>query len=199
MSDVEQASPAPAAGGAEDSTQPEATPAVSADTTASVAQESSQPSEPDTGEASGTRPAQRVDELPEWAQTEIRKARDEAKRHRQSAKETSEQAGKVPDLETQVSELTDKLAARDHELGRIRAVLNTGKVTDPNHVLDVAERINGSTQDELDADADKLVDLFGIGNQQPSQQRRADPTQGNGHQALNGDPMEAKMRRVLGM
>lgn len=198
MADVEQASPAPAAGDADQSTQPEATPAVSADTTASAA--SSQPSEPDTGEASGTRPAQRVDELPEWAQTEIRKARDEAKRHRQSAKETSEQAGKVPDLESQVSELTDKLAARDHELGRIRAVLNTGKVSEPSQVLDVAERINGSTQDELDADADKLVDLFGIGNQQqPAQQRRADPTQGNGHQALNGDPMEAKMRRVLGM
>ncbi len=199
MADVEQASPAPAAGGAEESTQPEATPAVPADTTASAAASESQ-SETDSGEASGTRQAQRVDELPEWAQTEIRKARDEAKRHRQSAKESSEQAGKVPDLESRVSELSDALAARDHELGRIRAVLHTGKVSEPSHVLDVAERINGSTQDELDADADKLVDLFGIGNQQqPSQQRRADPTQGNGHQALNGDPMEAKMRRVLGM
>ena len=196
MSETEQASQTPADDGADSSTQPAQAPAASAETTASAAEQSQQTRE-DAGDSGDTRQAQRVDELPEWAQTEIRKARDEAKRHRQSAKESGEQAGKVPDLESQVSELTDSLAARDHELGRIRAVLNTGKVSDPGQIMDVAQRINGTTQDELDADADKLVDLFGLGAQQ-TQQRRADPTQGNGHQTLNSDPMEAQMRRILG-
>lgn len=202
MVDAEHASQPSEASGADDSsTQPAGAPAAPTETAPSATQhETGQQSPADAADSSGTRQAQRVDELPEWAQTEIRKARDEAKRHRQTAKEHSEQAGKVPDLESHVAELRNTVATRDSELGRIRAVLNTGKVTDPSHVLDMAERINGATQDDMDADAEKLAELFGFGAQQPQQQqRRADPTQGSGHQSLNGDPMETQMRRVLGI
>lgn len=151
------------------------------------------------GSDEGTREPQRVQELTQWAQTEIRKARDEAKKYRQTAREQQETANQVPDLQSQVSELQAMLSTRDNELGKLRAVLNTGRVTDPAHIADVAERIQGSTQDELNADAEKVADLFSLGTNGAAPQQRPDPSQGNGHAHTQTDPMEAKVRRVLGM
>lgn len=149
-------------------------------------------------ETTGDEP-QSVEDLPQWARERLNSARNEKNRAR---KDASEYKSQKAELQNQVSELTEaanRVPELEAELGKLRAVLRVGSIP-LDRVDDVASRLKGTTTDEWDADAQELAGLFGDSTQKQPE-RKPDLTQGagNGSQALNGDPMERQMRRVLGI
>lgn len=109
--------------------------------------------------------AQNVSELPEWAQNELSRARNDAASYRAKLRETetardnfektlNEESAKIKNLQTEVDDLK----------------LNSAKLDVALEAFDVkgdqlkafADRLRGNTPDELKADAKTVVDTFGI-------------------------------------
>lgn len=144
---------------------------------------------PDDGNANVTPPApqSKVEDLPDWAQTLIRDLR-------------AENANRRVELTTRTTELTtasNTLAALGTEkdtfkaqadkaasdLLRLNVALTAGIPGDKAGVF--AARLQGSTEDELQADAEALKGAFGSGQAPPP---ATDPSQGQGGTQSTGTP-----------
>lgn len=113
----------------------------------------------------GEQDAERVDDLPPWAQKLVRRTRDEAKRYRTQVRELEPLAQQARDAaEADKTELQRALeaqaaaeAARDDataQLARTQVALSKGLTAAQ------AKRLQGSTVEELEADADELLELL---------------------------------------
>lgn len=150
--------------------------------------------------------ANSVDELPQWAQKEIRDLRDECAQRRQ--KVTSLEAdlqGARNERATVEAGLNQRIADSALELARFRAAVTSGIPAD--HIDDFASRLRGSTAEELDADAKSLAAYFNQ-SQAPAADASAprvsgvDPSQGrgNGGSAPNNPAAElqSQIMSILG-
>jgi hypothetical protein len=133
-----------------------------------------------------------LDELPEWAQNEIRRARTEAAKYRRE-RNTAQKALQDTAADTtnaqsraEVDQLSSQLSAAQLEATKLRAALAAD--IPPTHVADFAARLVGDTHDELAADAVRLRALLGLPDR-----KRPDPSQGAGVQgnATGATPAEA--------
>ncbi|WP_018686526.1 hypothetical protein [Actinokineospora enzanensis] len=144
------------------------------------------PAEQAPADGTGTEPAAAttagsLDELPEWAQNEIRRARTEAARYRrernaaQTALTARDTTTADQDQAAEVQQLTAQLGAAQRDAALLRAAIGVGVPAD--YVADFAARLVGDTDEELAADAARLRELIGL----PAADRtRPDPTQGAG-------------------
>jgi chromosome segregation ATPase len=109
--------------------------------------------------------AQNVSELPEWAQNELSRARNDAASYRTKLRETetardnfektlNDEAAKVTSLQTQVDDLKLNSAKLDVALEAFDVK--------GDQVKAFADRLRGATPDELKADAKTVVETFGI-------------------------------------
>lgn len=145
---------------------------------------------------------QSVDSLPEWAQKELTKARNDAAKYRTEKRELKQQlenAGeadkKRSEVEKKLHEQSETLSDRESELGKLKAVLNAGMPAD--QAVSMASRVKGATEDEWNHDAAELASMFG---ESVKPERRPDYSQGAGNsQPLNGDPIEDGIRAKLGI
>lgn len=95
-------------------------------------------------------------ELPEWARNELTNVRQEAGKYRQMAREAKAalEAAKTPEeVEKVTADLTSKVAELEHE------ILRRDVATDVGLPKALAARLNGSTKEELEADAKSLLAL----------------------------------------
>lgn len=115
------------------------------------------------GDKAGDPPASRkddedkeLDELPEWARKKLTKANSEAARYRTELREAQEKlqsAKTVEEFEAATKELADKNAELEQALLRER-VARKHNLPDA-----LADRLRGSTEEELVADAKALAKL----------------------------------------
>lgn len=107
--------------------------------------------------------ARKVDELPEWAQRELRGARDEAARYRTQLREVQES---VKDLKT-VEEFEAAMAAADEKTRQVEAELDRVRVRQqvrdefPNLPGKAFEFVKDGTVEEMRAACEELVSLVG--------------------------------------
>lgn len=148
----------------------------------------SEPAEHDvTPEATSVEPEREsVEDLPEFAQKIIRSLRSEAATHRHKARVAAEKAAALEQETTALhaakvnAEAT--LSESRMELTRIRAALDAGVPAEV--VEDFAARLQGSTAEEIAADAARLKSTFGVSA------RRGDPSQGaSGGSAMTDHPL----------
>ncbi|MBF6063023.1 hypothetical protein IU500_12395 [Nocardia terpenica] len=116
-----------------------------------------------------------VDELPDWAQKEIKALRTEAARYRtrladmEADRDAATQAGeaRAGELETRITELETQRTALEADQARTRLVVDRGlplTVQDKRgNTVPVASLITGATDDERTASADALIALVGTG------------------------------------
>lgn len=132
-------------------------------------------------------------------------------KERKAARDASKRA---TDLEAELNQLrqsTQSDAEKQLEAARKKAVEEaTGPLQAENLRLKVAiakqlpvdlvDRLRGSTENELAADADKLLELVGSTSTGGQQQRQSDPDQGRRDAARGsqGSDMNAWMRGALG-
>lgn len=134
------------------------------------------------------------------------KAVKEAQSLRQRVKELEPLAAKVQELEdakkTDVERLTEQLTSTTQtaqeaqgEAMRLRVALNKGLT------LNQAMRLHGSSQDELEADADALLADFAPAPAEPGRRpaEALQPGAVSTSMPLNGDPIEASLRTALGI
>ena len=115
-----------------------------------------------TTEPSGS--GRSIDAFPEEAQDYIRRLRDEAARHRNEAKEARNRAAQLEDQnKTEAQRQADQAAADKARADAAEARLLRFEVAAEKGIpLQLAGRLQGSTKEELSADADKLRTDFGI-------------------------------------
>jgi hypothetical protein len=149
--------------------------------------------------------------LPEWAQNEITKARNEAASYRVRAKETADKVRNevTTQFSAQVTELSDKVADLSGQLQKSQ--LDSEKLSAAIAVgipgesaVEFAALLQGSNAEEIAAHAQKVKGLFGTAAspQQQAPTRAVDPAQGlgNGSAAqspgdLFGDFIQGKLTR----
>jgi len=124
-------------------------------------------------------PAGNPNDLPEWAREAISRANSEA----------AERRIQIRELERQLADVNEKLAAAvdaksaaektagdsTTELMRLRIALDAG--VPGERVRSIAARLKGSTEEELKADAEALVNEFGLNSPPATAQRAVDPSQ----------------------
>lgn len=166
--------------------------------------EQSQESSEESPETSGP---QSVEELPDWAQKQLKKAQTEAAKYRNRAKEThqegrseaeSEAQEAYSKLQTDYENVLFRASSAEDQLTRYRVAVNSG--VDPSKVDDFAARLRGDSEEDLQADAEKLKETLGISGEAPAP--KPDPSQasgGNGSMPLNGDPILDAVKGKLGI
>jgi hypothetical protein len=150
------------------------------------------------GATTATPDAQRVEDLPLWAQERISKLSGEAAQTRVKAKDRVEAAKSEVEqtFQGQVAEANARALLSDQKYLKLAAVLNLD--VPAKQAVKFAERVSGDTAEEITASATGLVELFGA--VQPTNESAVDPTQGKQTpMALNGDPLEQALRGALGM
>ena len=136
---------------------------------------------PDTPEGAPAAPAAgkpNVDELPEWAQKELAKARGDAAKYRTKAKELEPLAAKAQELEdagkTETQRLAEAASAAEKRAAEAEAKILRLEVAGEKGLTPAqARRLVGTTKEELEADADELLASFG----QPQAPKATPPTQ----------------------
>lgn len=151
---------------------------------------------------------------PDALRAELKRARDDAAKYRQRAREfgDDEQYKRAKDAvaaveraeqekKTEVEKLTEtnaqfqaRATGAESELTKLRVALGAG--IEPSQVDEFASRLRGGTEDELKADAEKLAKFF----TPAAPARRGDPSQGAGGDAPTaGDPLQADLMDKLGI
>jgi hypothetical protein len=131
-------------------------------------------------------------ELPEWAQTEIRRARTDAAKYRrernaiQKALQDKDTDDGDRESRAEIERLTGELTAAHRDTARLRAALAAD--IPPTQAAEFAARLVGDTDEELAADAARLRELLGLPT--PAD-RRPDPSQGAGVDHPTTSPAEA--------
>lgn len=156
---------------------------------------------------------------PEALRAELKRARDEAAKYRQRAKEFGDDEtyrrakdavaalDKVEqDKKSEVEKLTEKsegLASRasaaEQNLMRLRVALGQG--VDVAQVDEFASRLRGDDEAALKADAEQLARFFSAATTTTAPARRGDPSQGHGSDASPGsdDPIQQSLINKLGI
>lgn len=114
----------------------------------------------------GSTPAASVNDLPEWAQTEIKKLRSENAERRKAAKQAEKEAEKLAQKQAeeqgkfkelyeaeQAKRLEAEQAASDAQLARLREKVGR----ELNIPAALVDRLQGETEDELKADAESIL------------------------------------------
>jgi hypothetical protein len=152
---------------------------------------------------------------PEALRAELKRARDEAAKYRQRAREfgddeTYQRAKDAvaalekaeQDKKSEVEKLTEKseglmhrAASAEQELLRLRVALGAG--VDTTQIDEFASRLRGDTEDDLKKDAEQLARFF---QSTSTPARRGDPSQGHGNDAQPpADPIHAALIDKLGI
>jgi chromosome segregation ATPase len=137
----------------------------------------------DNANTSAGKGAQNVSELPEWAQNELSRARNDAASYRTKLRETetardnfektlNDEATKVTALQTEVDDLKLNSAKFDVALEAFDVK--------GDQVKAFADRLRGNTAEELKADAKTVLDTFGIAPGK-NQNRHTDNSAGLGN------------------
>lgn len=143
-----------------------------------------------------TPPAGSSNEMPQWVKDELASVRNEAAQRR-----VEKNAAVTAHTEAlaQVTALTDaktaaEKAAADHafELTKLKVAL-AAKVPG-EQAAEFASRLRGSTEDELKADAENALKLFGGGK--PA--RATDPSQGRGNNGPAASTPQSEFAQMLG-
>jgi len=129
--------------------------------------------------------AKNVSELPEWAQAELSRARNDAASYRTRLRET-EQAR--DDLKTSLEAEAGKAKALQTEVEDFK--LNTAKLdvaleaygVEGTQVKTFADRLRGSTSEELVADAKTLMETLGVAPGNTTKPRATDKSAGLGNE-----------------
>lgn len=112
----------------------------------------------------------KIEDAPKWLQDELSRARDDAAKYRTRLRDAkseveaevrSELSKEVDDLKTEVSDLKGKLTIAESEGLKLDAALAVG--VPGEHLKAFAERLKGTTLDELKADAETAKKMFGAG------------------------------------
>jgi hypothetical protein len=137
------------------------------------------------------------------AREKIKRVNNEAKALRARLKELEPLAQKAQEAEqakltdaerfaAQLAEVTRRAEAAETHLLRTTVARRAGL---PDELVD---RLQGGTEEELEADAERLAELFA--DKAPSKPvRRSDPSQGSDAHALNGDPLLDSLKTKLGI
>ena len=137
-------------------------------------------------------PATGIESLPEWAQTELTKARQDAAKYRTERNgirdelaALKEQVAEFDSTKDQLEQLLTEKSLTELTVMRLEAALEAGLDRD------MAERLRGETAEELAEDARSLAGKI--------RTRPVDPTQGKGSNniPLNGDPIEEALKNAL--
>lgn len=111
----------------------------------------------------------RVSELPEWAQSEITEARNEAAKYRIAARDAKANAtndakkeveAELKQLGDEKAKLVDDLAVATRELDKIKVAISAE--VPGESVLDFAGLLRGETNDELKAHAETLRKMMNL-------------------------------------
>lgn len=170
-----------------------------ADTDPQVDDTTTEPPKPTPPAKPAAPQSQRVEDLPDWAQAIVREARTEAGKYRREKSSTetalSELQKEIATLREGSEDVTAELTASRLAETRLKAALRSGQTGE--EALEFAARLQGTTEEEISADAEKLAKFF---NASPAQQTpRSDPSQGAQPITLNGDPLESALRDHLGI
>lgn len=147
-----------------------------------------------------------VDVLPDWAREKLTKANAEAAKYRTEKNEavkkaqdalTEEFNRKQEEFENTLSEKDKEVFSARSEVDRLKIALNSG--IEPDKVLSFADRLQGETVEELEADAAELAKLFVSSDSGSTPKEKVrDSTQGSGnHTPLNGDPLLAAVKNIV--
>lgn len=121
--------------------------------------------------------------LPKWARNSLSKANNEAAKFRNELREKTEEhtqaLAKLENLSGQVSQVESQRDSALADLNKLRTVLEAG--VPGGQALALASRLQGTTDEELKADAEALVKQFNL--DKAPRVPAYDPTQGRG-----GDP-----------
>lgn len=151
-------------------------------------------SETDAGQVT---PPAGTPEAPQWARDAITKANNEAAKYR-TEKNAAVQAH--TEALTQLAQVTDGKSAAEqardtaaNELSKLSIALDA--LVPGGRVSTIAARLQGSTEAELKADAQKLVEEFGLNSQTP---RYVDPSQGRGADSPVPSTPQSEFAQMLG-
>lgn len=109
-----------------------------------------------TAESSGRREPQTVDELPQWVQKKLHDLQDEDKGGRLKAREAEEKAARAnEEVENLKKVIADQANTHKLELYKLRTALDLG--IPGGSVHEFAARLIGSSEKEVQADAEKLA------------------------------------------
>lgn len=119
-----------------------------------------QPQSPESGESQPDAGSEKsgIDTLPSWAQQELRTARDDAASYRKRLREAEEKLGKAKspeEFDAARAELAEENRRLAHSLAQRDAAATAGLPAE------LAARLEGSSPEELAADAQRLLALFG--------------------------------------
>lgn len=130
-------------------------------------------------EKSGEQESKKDDELPDWAREKLTKANAEAAKYRTRVKELNDKLKAVEDASGKVEALTQQATDASAEaetaklaLLKLQTALSVEGIEAKN-ASEFADLLQGSTEDELKAHAEKVKKLLGV-----SRSRATDPTQG---------------------
>ena len=142
--------------------------------------------------------AKESQELPDWATKELASVRAEAARYRTEKNAAVEEARAetLAAHQTEKSELESELSKSERNLLRLRIAV--GAAVPADKIETFAERLQGDSEDDLRADADKLKAMFSTPEAQS--QSAVDHSQGSGnHLPLNGDPLLNALKSKVGV
>lgn len=131
-----------------------------------------------------------VEQLPEFARNLITGLRQENAKHRTSKTEAVEAAkleaqtafeAQLAASNTEHEATKGELGNTKLELAKLTAAINAGIPSDK--LLTFASRLNGSTEEELKADAEEAKKLYGV-----TSDSAVDPSQGRGGVNSAGNP-----------
>lgn len=136
-------------------------------------------------------------ELPEWARKAISEANAEAAAKRVELRtkidELTAANSKITEIGAEKDAAVAAKAQIDQALLKLTVALAAGIPGDK--AAAIAERLKGSTKEEIETDAKSLVETFGA-NFEPGAPSATDPSQGQGGNANSGTP-EADMSNFL--
>lgn len=143
------------------------------------------------------------DDLPDWARAALKKANAEAASYRTKVRELEPLAKKARDLEdaskTEIEKAAERLTAAEQraqeaELRALRLEVAAEKGLTPAQ----ARRLVGTSKEELEADADELLDTFGArgddGEKPPTPRRPVERLRPGAAPA--GEPEETDPRKL---
>ena len=138
--------------------------------------------EEETTEDESTEQESEKDELPDWAREKLTKANNEAAKYRTQVKELREKvkaleesSGQVEDLNKKATDASAAAETAKTDLLKLQIALTVDGIEAKN-ASEFAELLQGTTEEELKAHAEKVKKLLGV-----SRSRSAvDPTQGRG-------------------
>jgi len=144
-----------------------------------------------------------VEKLPKWAQDELSRARNDAASYRNRLRDAKNEVeaevkqsvqSEVEKLKTELSDLKGQLASVEIDSIKLDAALEVG--VPGEHLKAFASRLQGSTAEEIKADAEAAKALFNLAPNAGS--RATDPTAGLGGNQPNKTPESAFGDFVIG-